>query len=299
MLHCTICSRGDALKATLVAGQPGLQTMRRDVPAASADPHHLSIPQIVVADELTARAGADQDGRAVAVAGLLQLRGDVHRGPDDGVIHARRRSHGAREDSAGINANTDADDGMTGRALAMVPGDDLPHHASSAFCRPVSIVGARCRNSECRHQAIAEELVHRSSIAVDASDHEDQKLIEKAQGVGRSKVFDQLRKANHIHEEDCRRQAADARGDPPGGAQIENQLGVDKARQVGAALTQVHHRRGLAEGASARFERPGIGDVIRHRAIPKQAISGERKLGPARRRRSRCKVHAFRISLLP
>ena len=274
--------------------------MRRDLPAASADADHLGSPQFVLTNELIARSRADQDERTVAVAGLLQLRRDVHRGTDDGIVHARGRSDGAGKDGAGINADADADGSTAGRPLVMVPGGDLPHHAGCAFYRPVSIVSARCRNSECCHQSIAKELVNRSPIPVDAGDHEGQKLLEKAEGVGRSEFFDQLRKVANIDKEDCCRNTPGAICGPPGGTQIENQLRVDKARQGGAGSTQVHRPCGLVVGTGARFEQqPGIGGVVRHRAIPKAAISGKQKVRLALRRRSPCKVHAFRISVLP
>ena len=69
--------------------------------------------------QLLERVLADQDARAVLLAGALQPRGEVHAVADQRVVHALGRADVAGHDVVGVEADADVDRKLALRLRSM------------------------------------------------------------------------------------------------------------------------------------------------------------------------------------
>ena len=245
--------------------------------------------------QLTERAGVEvigdepvggfADHDVSALGALLQARGDVGGVSDRGVVHPEVAADAADDDEPAIEAlaHLERQGALALQFTAIVLEGALD--AERGAHRPLRMVLVSDRRAEERHDAVAEELIHRAFVPMDLGQHELERARHERVHVLRVESGGERGEAGDIHEQN---------GDLLTLA-LEGGLGGEDA--LGEMLGGVRRRARELRGDGRARERslstprtePGVGGKLR---AARRARMNEAR--PTARAESR-----FRRTLLP
>jgi hypothetical protein len=142
------------------------------------------------------------DDHAAGRCDLLEPGGDVGRVADRRVVHPQVGANRPDHDEAGVEPLPDLEGDAAPPLQVVAQLVQPPLDAERGVGGPLGMLFVRDRGAEERHDAVAEELVHRALVAVDLVQHQLERLVHQHVGVLGVELRGQRREARDVGEQD-------------------------------------------------------------------------------------------------